>query len=255
MLEAWLSRTAWASATSLSLPARREPHGTEAYGLHGLRITPTRAGDWIGRRDQGASVNCDDVTLCAHSGVTHTECARHVGDLDLQIHEVAPLQLLRALLLDIAPTRRPDGASVISDASLQHAWASALGGLPADTTLDAIVVRSRPSDEPPHRVWSNTDPPYFEPDAISTLVARDVQHIITDLPSLDPEVDAGALICHRAFFGLSPSRPERQRRATITELAWVPASLSQGPGLLRLDVVEWPSDAAPSRPVFYPVRF
>ena len=45
-----------------------------------------------------------------------------------------------------------------------------------------------------------------------------------------------------------------RRRALVTELAFVPESLADGLYLLDLQVPAFATDAAPSRPVLYPIR-
>jgi len=83
--------------------------------------------------------------------------------------------------------------------------------------------------------------------------------LLTDLPSMDKEDDGGHLIAHRAFWGLSAGEtdPPEDRstltRRTITELVRAPAALLDGAALLNLQVAPIALDAAPSRPVFYPL--
>lgn len=243
----------WEQATSLALPPQPGGGVTEAYGLSPLTIQPSKAGGWVGRRAQGSPVNCDDAQLCIHSGGTHTECVAHISDHALTIAEVAPLQLLRAMMIEIPPQANTQGDLTIHADALHAAWTEALAphrGLP---NPNAVIIRSRAASEPPHHVWSGTNPAYFQPEALRFLVEAGVEHLVTDLPSLDPESDGGALVAHHAFFGEAPAAPGRALSATVTELAWVPASLSPGIGLLRLDVLAWASDAAPSRPIYYPI--
>lgn len=242
----------WQQATSLALPAKSNGNTTAAYGLMPLRITPSQAGSWIGRRSEGSSVNCDDAQLCIHSGGTHTECAAHISDQSFGIADIAPLRLLRCVLLDVAPESTPAGFAVLRG-SLQRAWEHVLSEPSKRPAPQAIIVRSRRPSEVPHRNWSGSQPPYFSPEAMEFLVEQGIEHLVTDLPSLDPEVDGGALRAHRAFFGLAPLHTARIHAATVTELAWIPESLRPGVGLLRLDVMAWNSDAAPSRPIFYPI--
>lgn len=243
----------WSQATSLALPPQALGAPSEAYGLMPLTIQPSTAGSWVGRRAQGSPVNCDDAQLCIHSGGTHTECVAHISDRPRTISEVAPLQLLRAVLLDLPPRVDVHGGVYVHASDLRHAWAKTLAMTPGLPPPNAVVIRSRAASETPHQVWSGTNPPYFQPEALTFLVEAGVQHLVTDLPSLDPESDGGLLLSHHAFFGEAPRVSGRDQTATITELAWIPASLTPGIGLLRLDVLAWDSDAAPSRPVYYPI--
>jgi hypothetical protein len=60
------------------------------------------------------------------------------------------------------------------------------------------------------------------------------------------------------YWGLPPNvlgaRQARRGRALVTELAYVPDTATDGLYLLDLQVPAFATDAAPSRPVLYPVR-
>jgi arylformamidase len=90
------------------------------------------------------------------------------------------------------------------------------------------------------------------------LVAHGVRHLLTDLPSVDRLLDEGRLTGHRVFFGMPPGsvaatdvgRPE----ATITEMIYAPDTLPDGLYALSLQLACWVADAAPSRPVLFPLE-
>ena len=81
---------------------------------------------------------------------------------------------------------------------------------------------------------------------------------MVDVPSIDRTHDQGRLSAHRLFFGLAPGETgldaARRGAATVTELAFVPNELPDGPYLLELQVPELGGDALPSRPLLYPLR-
>jgi D-lyxose ketol-isomerase len=60
------------------------------------------------------------------------------------------------------------------------------------------------------------------------------------------------------YWGLPPdvrdAHQARRGRALVTELAYVPDTSTDGLYLLDLQVPAFAADAAPSRPVLYPVR-
>ena len=82
------------------------------------------------------------------------------------------------------------------------------------------------------------------------LVERGVDHLLLDLPSVDKEVDGGALKSHRAFFGVD-IKPRGS--ATITEFVFTPDIAPDGLYALNLQVAPFDLDASPSRPVIYPL--
>jgi hypothetical protein len=89
------------------------------------------------------------------------------------------------------------------------------------------------------------------------VVERGVESLVVDLPSLDRADDGGGLVAHRLYWGLpAGSRDARQARrgqALVTELAYIPGRAQDGLYLLDLHVPAFGADAAPSRPVLYPV--
>jgi kynurenine formamidase len=100
-------------------------------------------------------------------------------------------------------------------------------------------------------MWSGSHPPYVHPAAMHLIVERGVEHLLIDLPSVDPEEDAGALTAHRIFWNY-PDAPREP--ATITELIYVPDHLLDGQYLVDLNAAAFDGDAAPSRPTIYPCR-
>ena len=101
-------------------------------------------------------------------------------------------------------------------------------------------------------------PPFLTAAAATELVARGIAHLILDVPSADRVEDGGALVAHRIFFGLPPGSSQLAEAEhadhTITELAYVDDSLSDGWYLLSLQSPCIDGDAVTSRPVLYPLR-
>jgi arylformamidase len=101
-------------------------------------------------------------------------------------------------------------------------------------------------------------PAYFSLEAMALVAALGVEHLLVDLPSVDRLMDEGRLAGHRVFWGLpagcvDPARATRPG-ATITEMIFVPDHVPDGLYALSLQIAAWASDAAPSRPVLYPVE-
>jgi arylformamidase len=226
---------------------------------------PMRAGSWSGAVASGASCNCGVYTLAPHCHGTHTECVGHVTADDTQVATLTPVAPALALLVTVRPERlgvvadeasgRHDDADlVLSRASL----AAAAAGWTGDPWT-ALVVRTLPNDPAKRgRAYMGPCPaPYFTPAAMRWIVACDVESLVVDLPSLDRADDGGALAAHRLFWGLPPGARDageaRRGRALVTELAYVPDSTRDGLYLLELHVPAFGADAAPSRPVLYPV--
>ena len=87
-------------------------------------------------------------------------------------------------------------------------------------------------------------PPFFTNEAIEVLQNIGIKHLLVDLPSIDKLDDDGQLGNHRKFF---------KNGETISELLYIPNNLKDGFGFLQIQIPNWNLDAAPSRPIFYPV--
>lgn len=226
---------------------------------------PLRAGSYTGEVASGASCNCGVYTLAPHCHGTHTECVGHLTDDATQVSDLTPVAPALALLVTVSPeplgaadgestSRHGEADLVLSRASLSAAAEPWMGD-----PWTALVVRTRPNDPAKRaRTYAGGCPaPYFTPDAMRWVVARDVVSLVVDLPSLDRADDGGTLAAHRLFWGLPPgahaARQARRGRALVTELAYVPESAPDGLYLLELHVPAFGADAAPSRPVLYPV--
>ncbi|MGH8297956.1 MAG: cyclase family protein [Steroidobacteraceae bacterium] len=211
---------------------------------------------------RGASCNCESISLIPHCNGTHTECAGHLTREPQHAHRIVPRGLLPALLLSAKPvpssqTRESSdpvpqpGDCLLTRAALEALW-------PVERPFDprALVIRTLPN-EPGKRARDYTDltPPYFTREAARHLVERGIEHLVTDLPSIDRAHDEGRLTAHRLFFGLSPAESTLARAArsqcTVTELAYIPDDAADGPYLLQLQVPAINGDAVPSRPLLY----
>ena len=89
------------------------------------------------------------------------------------------------------------------------------------------------------------------------VVNNGISHLLVDFPSVDRMYDDGKMSNHCLFWEVDrESREMGNRQAaerTITEMIFVPDELHDGIGVLDIQVPRWHSDAAPSRPVWYPL--
>jgi hypothetical protein len=94
-------------------------------------------------------------------------------------------------------------------------------------------------------------------EAVAWLIEKRIEHLVLDVPSLDRTHDDGHLVGHRLFFGLPPGSTARgdaaRSRATITELAFIPDEVHDGPCVLSIAVPALGGDAVPSQPIVYPL--
>ncbi len=236
------------------------------FGAPAASSRPFSVPGFSGSVEHGASCNCSTLTLIPHCNGTHTECVGHLTREAMDAHRVAPLGLLPALLLSVAPVGAGDPAAegestepppragdlLVTRRSLEAAWLKMT--VPFDPR--ALIIRTLPNSPGKRQQdYSDVVPPYLSREAAELLAERRIEHLVIDLPSIDRAHDEGRLTAHRIFFGLprgSTALEQATRpRATVTELAYAPDSAVDGPYLLELQVPALGGDAVPSRPLLY----
>ena len=245
----------FSAATSLALTLDFNAPHPRHFGAPAATASDFRVGSFEGSVARGASCNCQQVTLIPHCNGTHTESASHLTIEQRPLHEFLPVEPMPALLLKVLP---------------EDALASGEGSLPAPRAGDRLITRRallaawyRQSIAKPRALlldtgtdWRDGAPPFLSRELVTELVARGIEHLVTDLPSVDRLQDEGHLTAHRLFFGL-PAGSTRlgdavRPGATITELAQFPATLAEGHCALQIQIPAWHGDAVPSRPLHLP---
>ncbi len=226
----------------ISMPLRASSSNVNAWYLEPPRIEPHTSGDFIGSVAKGGSTNFNNIWFNPHAHGTHTECVGHITKAFHSVNKAWERFFFLAEVITLAPEKYQDDF-VISKKQLQYA----LG----NRKREAVVIRTIPNTSRKlSRQYSNTNPPYLLEQTARFLADQGVLHLLIDLPSVDREKDAGALLAHKAFWNADgPTR----RNATITELIFVPNSIADGTYLLNLQVAPFENDASPSRPVLYKI--
>lgn len=202
--------------------------------------------------------------MIPHCNGTHTECVGHLTREPIDAHRVVPLGLVPAILVSVEPTNsRASGEStdpvpqpadpLITRKALEESWPAAAPFEPR-----ALVIRTLPNHpDKQHRDYTNQTPPYLSREAAEVLVELGIEHLVVDMPSIDRAHDEGRLTAHRIFFGLprgdTTLAHATRANATVTELAYIPDSVTDGPYFLELQVPALGGDAVPSRPLLYPI--
>ena len=165
-----------------------------AFGAPPYSAEPFRSGDFVGSLEAGASVNFFDLRINPHGNGTHTESVGHIERGSYPIHEVLRKTHFVACLISLLPTRQDNGDLVITRSTLEALMPE---------TAEALIVRTLPNSlEKRSRKYFGTNPPYFEADAMKYVHESGFTHLLTDLPSVDREVDGGALSSHKMFWQL-----------------------------------------------------
>lgn len=239
-----LYRARMDEGTCISLPLRDGEENPACYYAAPPLFETIREGSFIGSVKAGGTVNHQKLHLSPHGNGTHTECYGHISSDAQSIHESLQESLSLCHLLSLRPRAVPNGQALLLEDFLM--------GIKGNPLTEAIALRTLPNDESKKtRNYSGSHPPFMEPKLCTYLAEHGIKHLLVDLPSLDPEVDGGALAAHKAFWHY-PTEP--RKGATVTELIYVPHSLPDGLYLLHLQIAPLMTDASPSRVFLHPVE-
>jgi arylformamidase len=257
-------RAALDRGVSLAIAVEFGGMGPRHFGAPAPTTAPFSIGTFSGSVATGASVNCSSMTLIPQCQMTHTESVAHLTRESGDAWRVVPRGLLPAVVVSVIPEPASESNestdpqpwatdSLISKRRLRAAWPMARMVDPV-----AAIVRTLPNDLGKRtRDYTELVPPYLTREAVEWLVEKRIEHLILDVPSVDRTHDDGHLVGHRLFFGLPPGSHARgdaaRSRATVTELAFIPDEVHDGPCILSLAVPAIGGDAVPSQPIVYPL--
>jgi len=225
----------------VSIPIRSENENVRAWYVKPPKFKIVRANGFIGSVAEGGSTNFRDIFFNPHGHGTHTECLGHISEEVHAINRHLKSFFWKASLVSVTPDFLGNGDTIIKKKLLENRIDKSFS--------EAVLIRTLPNDNSKFsKDYSNTNPTYFDLDVISLLDELGTKHLLVDLPSVDREEDGGKLAFHHAFWNV-PENPDYTR--TITELIYVPNSVTDGEYLLELQVAAFENDASPSRPVLY----
>lgn len=260
-LEFKCGRQTWRADLSqpqdISIPLQFDGPQPHCFGAPAAQTVAYVAGSFEGDVRRNGSCNCSTHLLTPHCNGTHTECIGHLTYERVSIRDVAVESLLLAQVISVQPQTSPNTADVTDVVIRAEELERACKFLPSN--CQALVLRSLPNhpDKLARDYDAGTCPAYFEAAAMRHLVERGIEHLLVDLPSVDRMADEGRLLAHRVFWGMpegATSITQASRsQATITELIYVKPSIADGAYLLNLQIAPFAADAAPSRPILYPV--
>ena len=251
--------------TDISLPL--DFHGDQPchFGAPRASAVPLELGGFVGDVLRGGSCNCEMLTLVPHCNGTHTESVAHLtagaSASSLAIDALIPVHLLTVPVRAAESSdESADPGPVAGDRWVTAEALRAAAGNSRNGPQPGLVVRTLPNHEDKRvRDYGSSDtPPYFTIEAVDLVVSWGVRHLLIDLPSLDRAHDQGRLTGHRRFWGLpaagASSAPPARPGASITEMIFVPDRLPDGLYALSLQIAPFVSDAAPSRPLLFPLE-
>ena len=255
-------------AVSLAIPLEFDGTQPNHFGAPMASATALEADGFIGDTRRGGSCNVSQLTIVPHCNGTHTESVSHIVDELVPVGELMSPLLLPCTVISLEPetlgvcserySPNPEPGDLVISA---RRLGEALAEQPDAQHCGAIVIRTLPnSEEKFSRAYADTasgpPPVFFSSEAMALLLEFD--HLLVDFPSIDKMFDEGQLANHHSFWNIDAGSHHinagaRQQR-TVTEMVFVPDSVADGLYLLNLQIPPFKTDAAPSRPVLFPLE-
>lgn len=226
------------------------PEGPRAWYVDPVVIKPVINRFFTGSVQLGGSVNFRDISFNPHGHGTHTECVGHISKEWTSVNDELKSFFFLANVITVEPSVSAEskGHTQVGDRLITRMQLEKMIG---EKRTEALVIRTKPNDRSKlSSNYSDTNFCYLEADALAWLAQIGVKHLLLDLPSVDRENDGGELLGHRAFWNY----PQATRRdCTITEMIFVPDEAVDGLYFMNLQVAAFDNDAAPSRPLLFPI--
>jgi len=236
------------------------------FGAPTATSQPLQIGQFVGDTRQGGSCNVSEIKMVPHCNGTHTETVQHIVHQEISIGQAATESFMLGLLISVEtvpvtqtsdsyrPALNPDDR-VITAAAIQSAIRNDAVSQPT-----ALIVRTKPNTT--EKIWQSygedNAPPFFTIEAMGVISRLGITHLLVDLPSIDRMYDEGKLTNHHLFWNV----PENTHQLidgslvekTITEMIYVDDSIQDGIVLVNLQIPPFSGDAAPSRPMLWPLE-
>lgn len=236
-----------------------------SYHVPAAHSNAYRDGSFVGDTRQGGGCNFETITITPHCNGTHTECIGHITNERMMIHELLEIDLLPSLLLTVKPMKAKycdekydpelnENDLVITAKELGEKCGRALF-----EGMSALIIRTTPNKENKLSMnYAENESAFFTNDAMEYLNKINIDHLLVDLPSIDRAHDEGKLSNHHIFWNIEQGSHDvnitSMTHKTITEFIYVANNVSDGKYLLDIQIPPFMADAAPSKPIIYPIR-
>ena len=234
----------------ISIPVSSTENSVRAWYLDKPEIVPVRSNEFLGSIEEGGSVNFRNIFFNPHGHGTHTESCGHITTKVHSVNSVVKEYFFKATLISIVPSNIQNDAYDTTDFVITYEQVKQ--ELLGKENIEALIIRTLPNEKSKlAKNYSDTNPPFFEDGIVDLLNKKGVKHFLTDLPSVDRELDGGILSFHHHYWTV-PENPNLER--TITELVYVSSEIEDGEYVLELQVAPIENDASPSRPLLYKIK-
>lgn len=209
-------------------------------------ITAIQNEEFTGDLMKGGSCNVYTANVDIHCNGTHTECISHINDVQIKIVDVCPNELIPSQLISLKPEKISDTKdSYHVNLTSELVISQKMIADKIKNPVESLIIRTLPNFKfKKSRNYDENPAPFFTSEAIEYINELSIEHLLVDMPSIDKADDGGMLGNHHAFF---------KKGKTISELLYISNSIKDGFGFLQIQIPNWNLDAAPSRPIFYPM--
>jgi len=250
---------------SIAIPLDFDGDQPSHFGAEKATREPMRSGDFVGRTSQGAGCNVDWLRINPHCNGTHTETVGHIVSESVPVGLAGLDSMFPGVLVSVKPVAAEqcqesytpslkETDTVITRGCLESAAVKSQAEF-----ADCLIVRTKPNSESKlSTIYNDQQPPaFFTTEAIRHIVELGFKHLVVDLPSIDRMNDDGLMSNHHVFWNVPAGTKEMNNTIAIdkliTELVYIPDSIEDGRYLVNLQVPAFCCDAAPSRPILFPV--
>lgn len=224
----------------ISIPIKEGDQNPNCYFSDEVTFETITGEGFVGDIKQGGTVNHKKVFISPHGNGTHTECYSHIAESDAVIADQLKDYFHVSQVISVCPINKDD--DLVIDQSV-------LKNISLEQGIKALIIRTLPNDlSKLNKNYSGTNPPYLSDKAIQLIVDHGIEHLIVDLPSVDKEQDEGKLLAHKTFWLLGK---KVRKNATITEMAFIRDSITDGIYLLNLQILPIHLDVSPSNPILF----
>ena len=249
-------------AQHIGIPLNFRGEQPNLFGAPDASAQVLESGTFIGSKAAGGSCNVASINLVPHCNGTHTECIGHISSKVEAVHECLEDSFIPATLISVDPVlacesqenylpNKENSDRFVTRASLEKALSKV-----SESFKQALIIRTLPNpiSKMTAHYGPSLQPAFLSLDAMKYLVDSNIKHLLVDFPSVDKMYDKGMLNNHHCFWGLESEQAAADYKKSITEMIYVPSEISDGKYFLNLQIPAFMSDAAPSRPILYPLE-
>lgn len=241
----------------ISIPQFFDQSQTNAYSSPPAESKPLLFNGFIGSVSLGGSCNCHQITIVPHCNGTHTENVSHLLKDIFPINKSLSTEFIKCTLIDIIPEGINDCNEHyypkidISDHLISQKLLRERLSIEKNLTgTKGLIIRTLPNfEEKKSKIYRHNESPFFSNEAMEYIIEMGFKHLLVDFPSVDRADDDGILSNHRIFFNQDIEKLKHNitPENTITELIYVPNSITEGDYWIQIQIPSFCSDAAPSR--------